>query len=177
MSNSSRYGPSASTSAPGTRRSQWMRRTSAGMSASWLLTTVTSWPRATSSCSRCSPMYRLPPVTNALTPTSSSPSGQSDVPPPPPTDPAPLPHLGGIRLWAGFGPGSGTIPAQEQIPPRSRTSVDAGQDAQRTGGRREAEAAAGEGGQEDLLVRRAAAVGGVGEHVVDRQRAADRDVG
>ena len=55
-------------------------------------------------------------------------------------------------------------------------SVDAAQDAQAAGGAHEAEPAALERRTEDLLVRRSAPVGRVGEHVVDRERAADHHV-
>ncbi len=59
---------------------------------------------------------------------------------------------------------------------RGAGSVDAVEDPQRAGGGGESEAAALEGREVDLLVRRAAAVGGVREDVVDRQRPADRHV-
>ncbi len=58
----------------------------------------------------------------------------------------------------------------------SSRSPHAGEDAQGAGGRGELEPAALQRGQEDLLVRGTTAVGRVGEHVVDRQRAAARHV-
>ena len=59
---------------------------------------------------------------------------------------------------------------------RSRVQRDAPQRPQRAGDGRQLEPAAGDRRQVDLLVRRPPTVGGIGEHVVDRQRAADRDV-
>src|SRR5436190_8494731 len=55
-------------------------------------------------------------------------------------------------------------------------SADAAEDSEGAGGGDVDESAAVDGGAIDLLVGRAAPVGGVGEHIVDRERAPDGHV-
>ena len=90
--------------------------------------------------------------------------------------PAPTPRLSPSECWSHPSVRARRPHTRTPMDPNTRMSVDSGEDAQGAGRRAEAEAAALQGGDEDLLVGRAATVGGVGEDVVDRQRPADGDV-